>query len=115
MRNEWNGYRDWNMGPRGPYCGRRAVRRPAGGGLLTVFGLLIGFRLVLAALAIAGVMISAVFSGLAAVFSGVVSAAGTVFSDVFSSVRTPAGIAVGIAIGLIVYRMIRAKKEEEAA
>ena len=109
MRNNWN----WNEGPRGPMNGRRMHRRTLGGGLLGLFGVLIGLRVILAVLGIAGVVIGAVFTGLAAAFSGVMSALGSVFSEVFSGSAVFAGLAVGIAIGLIAYRMIRAGKEEQ--
>ena len=95
MRNGWN--RGWNRGPRG---------------LLGRFGLLIGIRVAIAVLGIAVVVIGSVFTGLAAVFSGVIGAIGSVFSEVFAGSTVMAGVAVGTAIGLIAYRMIRAKKEE---
>ena len=98
MRNAWN--RGWNRGPRG---------------LLGLFGLLIGIRVAIAVLGIATVVIGAVLTGMAAVFSGLIAAIGSVFSEVFAGSTVMAGVAVGTVIGLIAYRMIRAKKEENGA
>ena len=107
---------NWNMGPRGPMYGRRTHRRAgAGSGLLGIFGLLIGIRVILSLIGVAGVVIGAVFTGLAAAFSGVMTAIGAVFAEVFSGTAVWAGVAVGTVIGLIAYRMIRAKKEENAS
>ena len=113
MRNDWNWNGNWNRGPRGPRYGYRTHRR-AGGGLIGLFGLLIGFRVILSVIGIAGVVIGAVFSGLAAVFSEVFSVAGSVLAGAFSHTRVWAGVAMGVMIGLILHRMIRAKKEERA-
>lgn len=88
-------------------------RRSMGGGLLGLFGLLFGLRVILALLGVAGVVIGAVFSGLAAAFSGVIHAFGSVLSGMFSGSAALGGVAMGIMIGLILYRMIRQKKEEQ--
>ena len=99
MRNVWN--RGLNRGPRG--------------GLLGLFGLLIGIRVVLAVLGLATVVVGAVCTGMAAVFTGLIAAVRSVFSEAFAGSSVIAGVAVGTAIGLIVYRLIRTKKEENAA
>ena len=67
-------------------------RRGMGGGLFLLpgllFGGLFGIYAVLAVLNVAGIVIGAVVSGLAAAFSGLLSAAGAVFSGVGEGIRT---------------------------
>ena len=111
MRNEWNWDWNWNAGPRG----RRMRHRPMGGGLLGLFGLLIGFRVVVSVLGVVGIVLGAVFSGLAEAFSGVMEAFGYMLSAAFSSGRVLGGAAIGLAIGLIAWRMIQNRKEAREA
>ena len=75
-------------------------RRGMGGGLFLLpgllFGGLFGIYAVLAVLNVAGIVIGAVVSGLAAAFSGLLSAAGAVFSGVGEGMRVIL-LTVGIA------------------
>ena len=100
----------WNMGPRGPMYGRRMRRRPFGGGLTGLLGLFIALPLILPRICGAVVTAGAVFTGLAVAFVGILSG---IIRAFFSTAAAAGGVATGIAIGLIVYRMIRNRKEEE--
>lgn len=108
MRNNWN--RDWMQGPRGPRYGSRGRHHSPGGVLLGVFGMLIGFRVIVSVLALAAVVLGSVFAGLAAGVSGVLSGIGSMLSDIFADSEEVAGLAVGTLIGLIAYYRIRQKK-----
>ena len=108
MRNNWNW--DWTQGPRGPRYGSRGRHHSPGGALLGIFGLLVGFRVIVSVLALAAVVLGAVFSGLAAGLSGVLSGIGSVFSEIFADSDQVAGLAVGTMIGLLAYYRIRQKK-----
>ena len=112
MRNNWNLNTDRNMGPRGPRYSRTAQHRPADSGLIS---LLIGFCAAGPAIVIALRVISAVFRGMAFGLSGTMFTVWYVIARAFYHARVSGGLAAGIAIGLIAYRMIRAKKEENAA
>ena len=103
----------WNMGPRGPMhgYGRPMRRRSFGGGLMGLLGLIIALRVILPLIGLAAVTAGAVFAGLAAAFSGILSEFACVFFS--GTAATAGGVAIGVAIGLIVYRMIRNRKEEE--
>ena len=89
-------------------------RRGMGGGLFLLPGILFGgffgIYVILAVLNVAGVVIGAVFSGLAAAFSGVVNGIVSVFSDIGST----GTLIVGIVIGLALYFHIRRRKSEAA-
>ena len=86
-----------------------------GGGLFLLPGLLFGgffgIYVVLAVLNVAGIVIEAVFSGLAAAFSGIISAAGSVLSGMeagFSSgIGFIASVIVGIVIGVVLFNRLR--------
>ena len=100
----------WNMGPRGPMYGRRMRHRPSGGDLMSLIGLIIALQVIVPLIGVAAVTAGAVFADLAAAFRGILSAFGHAF---FSTTATAGGVAIGVAIGLIAYRMIRSRKEEE--
>lgn len=100
----------WNMGPRGPMYGRRMRHRPFGGGLTGLIGLIIALPLILPLICGAVVTAGAVFTGLAVAFVGILAG---IIRAFFSTAAAAGGVATGIAIGLIVYRMIRNRKEEE--
>lgn len=86
--------------------------RGMGGGLFLLpgilFGGLFGLYAILAVLNVAGVVIEAVFSGLAAAFSGAMSGIGSVFSGI----GTSGGLIIGIGIGLALYFGIRRRRNE---
>ena len=96
-------------------------RNRRGGGLFLLPGLLFGgifgIYVILAVLNVAGVVIGAVFSGLAAAFSGVIGAIGYVFRTVFSRISFGigpiGGVIVGIVIGLVLFNRIRNRKAAE--
>ena len=83
----------WMMNGMGPH-GRSMHHRgffPMGGLFLVpgiLFGGLFGLYAILAVLNVAGVVISAVLSGLAHVFAGLIEAFGSVFSGIFSGTGT---------------------------
>jgi hypothetical protein len=70
---------------------------------------------ILSLIGVAGVVIGAVFAGVGAAFRGVFAAVRSVFAGLFGGSMTAGGVAIGIAIGLVVYRMIRQKRENEEA
>lgn len=119
MRSNWNW--DLNRGPQGfGYgYGRRMRRRQAGGGLFllpaVLFGGLIGLRVILILASVAWIVAGSVFTGLAAAFRGVMSAFSAMFSAAFTGISAPLSVAVGAAIGLILYRSIRSRKAEGGA
>ena len=81
-------------------------RRGMGGGLFLIPGLLFGVYAILAVLNVAGIVIGAVFSGLAAAFTGILSAAGSVFSGI----GTSTGLPIGITLGIVLFYWIRNRK-----
>ena len=110
----------WMMNGMGPH-GRSMHHRgffPMGGLFLVpgiLFGGLIGLYAILAVLNVAGVVISAVLSGLAYVFTGLIEAFGSVFSGVFSGTAAIGSVIIGVVLGLIGYRMLRDRKARKAA
>ena len=107
----------WMMNGMGPHGGRRMHHggyRPMGEGLFLVpgilFGGLFGIYAILAVLNVAGVVIGAVFSGLAAAFSGVINGIGSVFSGV----GTTGSLIVGIVIGIVLFNYIRRRRNGTA-
>ena len=86
-------------------------RRGMGGGLFLLPGLLlgglVGICAILAVLNVAGIVIGAVFSGLAAAFTGILVEVGFMFSGVGAGLGNIGGLVIGIVIGLIVYNAIR--------
>ena len=106
------------MGPRGPMHGHRGfgpARRPMGfhrgfgmGGLFLLPVLLFGGWVILAVI---GGLIGAVIMILSSVFGGLASAAESVFSGVSSA----GGVALGAAIGFVLYRRLKRKNAEKAS
>ena len=106
MRDNRDWDLEWNKGLHG-----RRMRRSPGACLAGLIGLLIGIRVIAAVLGVAGIVIGAVFTGLAAAFTGILSGIGSLLFGLFSGSAASGGVAAGIAIGLIAYRMIRKRKE----
>lgn len=107
MRSNW----EWNRDFRCVGGGRGRHRRPAGGGLFGLLALLFCFRVGLVVLGTAGVLVCSLFTALAGALIDVIDGIGSLFAGS----ELAGGVAVGALIGLIAYRMIRAKKEEEKA
>ena len=85
-----------------------------GGGLFLIPGLLFGIYVILAVLNVAGIVIGAVFSGLAAAFSGIFGAVGSVLSGVGSGIGFTGSLIAGIVIGVVLYFRIRRQRNETA-
>ena len=87
-------------------------RRGMGGGLFLLPGILFGgffgIYAILAVLNVAGVVIGAVFSGLAAAISGVI------FSGAVNGIGSVGGLIAGIAIGVALYFHIRRRRNGTA-
>ena len=112
MRNNWF----WNEGPRGRRYGHsRRYRNSTGSGLIGLLIVLIGLPVMVPLLCAAIIAGSALIGGLAAGFVGIYHAFRALFATSFSGVRMIGGVAMGVLIGLIAYRMIRARKEARAA
>ena len=79
------------------------------GGLFLFPGILFGLYAILAVLNVAGIVIGAVFSGLAAAFSGVISGLGGIFSGAGSA----GGLIVGAVIGVALFYYFRNRKMKE--
>ena len=90
-------------------------RRGMGGGLFLLpgllFGGLFGIYAILAVLNVAGIVIGAVFSGLAAVFSGILGEVGFV-SEGLGNIG---GLVIGIVLGLVAYNVIRNHRNAQKA
>ena len=103
------------MGPRGCRRMRHRGYYPMGGLFLfpgILFGGFFGIYAVLAVLNVIGVVVGAVFSGLAAAFSAVMGGIGTVVSGIGPA----GGLAAGVVIGYVLFRSIRRRRisdEEE--
>ena len=106
----------WMMNGMGPH-GRSMHHRgffPMGG-LFLVPGILFGGSSAFTRFLLAGVVISAVLSGLAYVFTGLIEAFGSVFSGIFSGTAAIGSVIIGVVLGLIGYRMLRDRKARKAA
>ena len=94
-------------------------RRGMGGGLFLfpglLFGGLFGIYAILAVLNVAGVVIGAVFSGLAAAFSAVIGGVGSVFSGIGAELGSVGGLVGGVVIGLLLFFWIRSRKARKTA
>ena len=94
-------------------------RNRRGGGLFLLPGLLFGgffgIYVILAVLNVADIVIGTVFSGLAAVFSGVIGAVGSVFSGIGSGIGNAGGVIAGIVIGILLFNRIRNRKNAKSA
>lgn len=114
------------MGPRGPMNGHRGFNRGFGPrygrppmGCHRGFGTGLGVLALLPALlfggwiilAVLGAVIGAVIMVLGTVFGGLASAA----ESVFSGISTAGGLAVGAAIGYVLFRRFRRKNAEKAS
>ncbi len=110
MRN--NGYR--NEGSRG-----RRNRHSTGAGLTGLLILLIGIPVMLPILGVAGIVISAAVGGMGAAFADLMFTLRAVSSGMMpislTDIPMIGGLAMGVLIGLIAHRMIRARREARAA
>ena len=79
------------------------------GGLFLIPGILFGIYAILAVLNVAGLVIGAVFSGLATAFSGMISG----ISGIFSDAGAAGGLIVGIVIGVVLFYYFRNRKTKE--
>jgi len=79
------------------------------GGLFLIPGILFGIYAILAVLNVAGIVIGAVFSGLAAAFSGVISG----IRGIFSGAGSIGGLIAGIVIGILLFYYFRNRKMKE--
>ena len=102
----------WMMNGMGPRGGRRMPHggyRPMGGLFMVpgiLFGGFFGIYVILALLNVAGIVIGSVFSGLAAVFSGLMNGVG----EIFSGIGSTGGVIAGIVMGVILYYVIRRQR-----
>jgi len=91
-------------------------RNRRGGGLFLLPGILcggfFGIYVILAVLNVAGIVIGTVFSGLAAAFSGIIGAIGSVFEGIGTGIGSIGGVIAGIVIGIVLFNWLKNRKAQ---